>query len=86
MNYKWDGCTGEETILRIMTLGDLDELTGLIKSKGKEALKEVFLRNTHRFHGKNRAFWQVVLEVSDEEFEREAKRNFRNASKLKYFV
>lgn len=86
MDYRWDRCEGEETILRMMTLGTIEDVKYLLKKEGKEKLMEIFLRNTRRFHGRDRSFWQVVLEVSDEVFERRAKKNFRNASKLRYFV
>ena len=86
MNYKWDGCDGEEIKIRIMLLGDIDDVKSLLKKEGKIGLKEVFLKNTHRFFKQNRSFWQLVLGVSDEEFERETKKGFRNASTLRHFI
>ncbi|QTA38532.1 hypothetical protein JYK00_03165 [Thermosipho ferrireducens] len=86
MNYKWDGCSGEETIIRKMLLGDIDEIRILLRDIGKKKLKEIFLRNNHRFYKENKTFWQLILEVTDEEFKRKAKENFRNTSILRHFI
>lgn len=85
MNFNWDGCAGFETLIRKMILGDLSDLRELFKDFGKEGLKKVFLENLHRFQGRERSFWKIVLEVSDEELEARARENFRETEIIKNF-
>lgn len=36
MNFNWNGCTGVETLIRKMILGNLSDLRKLFKDFGKE--------------------------------------------------
>jgi len=71
--WAWDRCEDEETILvREMLHGDA---LGLLSRYGKEPLKALFLKKIHLFRGRNRAFWKLVLDISDEEISQAAKRH-----------
>lgn len=56
----------EELLIRAMQLGNPIEICKIFSP---QELKEVFLRNISRFHGKDKNFWKIVLEVSDGEIE-----------------
>jgi hypothetical protein len=48
-----------------------------LKGFSREELKKTLLENLHCFDYKNLNFWKFALGVSDEEFNRYAKGNFR---------
>ncbi|ODN30118.1 hypothetical protein [Fervidobacterium thailandense] len=83
--YSWDGVNGPEVIIRIMNFGNFDEVKEILRTFGKEKLKELFLDNIHRFHGKERNFWKIVLEVSDIELERAIAKNLRESIEIRNF-
>jgi len=85
MNLSWDGCSGEELVIRKMILGDVQDLKEVLADYGQKGLKLVFLQNLYRFNPKERAFWQVILEVTDEELEQYRKNSFRESPGLRYF-
>lgn len=85
MNFSWDYCEGTETVIRKMVLGNMNDLKQLLNEHDKKELKKIFLNNIHRFHGKDRSFWKVLLEVSDEEVERKSNESFRKAPAIRYF-
>ncbi|MEJ5339797.1 MAG: hypothetical protein ACK42C_07425 [Aquificaceae bacterium] len=73
--FSWDGEESyEELLIRAMLYGNPLKIAQLFT---EEELKKVFLENIHRFKRENRAFWQLVLEVSEDELRRCAERNFR---------
>ncbi|AWB10149.1 MAG: hypothetical protein C0173_01835 [Desulfurella sp.] len=78
--YRWDGINSDQEILiRKMLYAD----PGDILSKYSEGiLKDVFLRNIHRFKKKNRSFWKLILGVSDDEVDEAAAKCFRSSSEL----
>ncbi|WP_287570608.1 hypothetical protein [Thermosipho sp. (in: thermotogales)] len=41
--------------------------------------------NLHRFYGKNRSFWKVILEVSNEKIKRKSDESFRKAFAIRNF-
>ncbi len=78
---NWDRVKSEkELLIREMLYGNVEEV---LKIHPKEELKRVFLENLHRFDPKNRAFWKLALEVSDEEIERRAKNSLREGNFLR---
>ncbi len=78
---NWDRVkSGKELLIREMLYGNVEDV---LKNHPKEELKRVFLENLHRFDPKNRAFWKLALEVSDEEIEQRAKGSFRKGSFLR---
>lgn len=85
LNFAWDNCYGLEIVIRKMIFGDLEDLRWLFTQLGKKELKNIFLDNLHRFRGKERTFWKLVLEVSDAEIEARASQNFRENTRLRYF-
>lgn len=85
MNFSWDYCMGVETIIRKMIMGNVDDLKWLLNEYNKGKLKEIFLNNLHRFYGKDRSFWKILLEVPDEEIERKSNESFRETSALRHF-
>ena len=85
MNFNWDQCYGVETIIRKMIFGNIEDFKELMNEYGVDKLKEIFLNNLHRFHGKDRSFWKVILEVSDKEIRRKSKESFREASTIRNF-
>lgn len=85
MNFIWDYCFGTETIIRKMVLGNLEDFSELLNKYKENELKEIFLNNLHRFNGKDRSFWKVILEVSNEEIRRKSKESFRKDFALRNF-
>jgi len=78
---NWDKVRSErELLIREMLYGDVKEV---LRKYPKERLKEVFLKNIHRFDPKNKAFWKLILEVSDEEIEQKTKNSFRGSGFLR---
>ncbi len=76
--FSWDGEEGrEELLIRAMLYANPLEIAPLFR---KEELRRVFLNNLHRFRGKDRSFWKVVLDVSEEELKRYSEKNFRENS------
>lgn len=83
--YSWDGISGPEIVIRIMNFGTFDEVKEILRTYGKEKLKVLFLDNIHRFHGKERNFWKIVLGVSDSEIERAVAGNLRETIEIRNF-
>ena len=78
---NWDRVKSEtEIIIREMLY---DDPRDVLREYEKERLKGIFLSNLHRFDKKNKSYWKLVLDVSDEEFTRAVKENFREAHKLR---
>ncbi|QID33510.1 hypothetical protein [Pampinifervens florentissimum] len=78
--YSWDGeRSREELLIRAILYANPLEIAPLFS---KEELKGIFLNNLHRFHRKDRSFWKVVLEVSEDELKRYSEKNFREGSIL----
>lgn len=76
--FSWDGEKGtEELLIRAMLYGNPLKIFPFFT---REELREVFLKNIHRFQRENRSFWKVVLKVSDDELRESAERNFREGS------
>jgi len=48
----------------------------------RKKLRENFLRKIHLFQGPQLAFWQLILEIKDEEIERSTERNPRTRLKI----
>ena len=75
---NWYGVKSEkELLIREMLYGNVEEV---LRKHSRKKLKRVFLENLHRFDPKNRAFWKLALEVSDEEIEQKAKGSFKEGS------
>ena len=85
MNFEWDSCRGNETIIRKMILGNIEDIKELLKIYGKSELRKIFLRNSHRFHGRDKSYWQLILGVSDEQINLESKGSFRKDTGTRYF-
>ncbi|APT74062.1 hypothetical protein [Thermosipho melanesiensis] len=85
LNFNWDYCEGVETIIRKMVLGNLEDFKELLSKYSEKELKEIFLNNLHRFYGKDRSFWKVILEVSNEEIKRKSDESFRNTVTTRNF-
>jgi len=80
MNFSWDGVRGEEELLiRRMLYDDPEKV---IEDYDGNTLRDTFLKNIHRFDDRNRAFWKLVLRISDEEFEQAIASNFRESCKI----
>ncbi len=76
----WDGVRSDkELLIREMLYGDVENL---LSHFPREELRKTFLENIHRFDKKNIAFWKLVLDVSDEEFEQRTQKNFRAVNKI----
>ena len=79
MLLNWDGVKSDREItIREMLYEDPRKV---LKKHGKERLRKIFLEHIHRFDKINRSFWKLVLEVSDEEYEKAIRENFREAGK-----
>ncbi len=75
---NWDRVKSEkEQLIREMLYSNIEEV---LKKHSKEELRRIFLENIHRFDPKNRAFWKLALEVSDEEIEQRTKGSFKEGS------
>ncbi|SHH27827.1 hypothetical protein [Thermosipho atlanticus] len=85
MNFVWDSCRGNETIIRKMIFGNIEDIKELLKEYGKSKLKKIFLENFHRFHGRDKSYWQLILEVSNEQINLKAKGSFRKDTGIRYF-
>ena len=80
VNLTWDGVKSDrELTIREMLYEDPRKV---IKKHGRKNLRKVFLKYIHRFDKRNRSFWKLVLGVSDEEYERAIRENFREANKV----
>ena len=77
---NWDGVKSD-TELTIREMLYEDPRNVLAKYE-EEELREIFLTYIHRFDKKNRSFWKLVLGVSDEEYDRAIRENFREANKV----
>jgi hypothetical protein len=80
MDYNWDKTASEEEILIRRML--YDDPRTLLKNYEKDFLKKLFLKNFYKFDKKNKSFWKLVLDVSDEEIDRITKESFRNSVKI----
>ncbi len=80
MDYNWDKTASEEEILIRRML--YDDPRTLLKNYEKDLLKKLFLKNFYKFDKKNKSFWKLVLDVSDEEIDRITKESFRNSVKI----
>lgn len=85
MNFVWDGCKGNESIIRKMIFGNIEDIRELLKVYGKEKLRKIFLENIYRFNGRDKSFWKLILEVSDEQINLETKRSIRKDTGTRYF-
>ena len=54
-----------------------DDPVEVYRDYGKEKLIEVFRKELHLLDKVSRSYWKVVLGISDEEFNRLVKENFR---------
>jgi predicted nucleic acid-binding protein len=76
---NWDKVKSErELLIREMLYGNVKDI---LKKYSKEKLKETFLKNLHRFDAKNKAFWKLALDISDEEIEQRTKKSFREGGR-----
>ncbi len=77
---NWDGVKSDtELTIREMLYEDPRDVLAKYE---EEELREIFLTYIHRFDKKNKSFWKLVLGVSDEEYERAIRENFREANKV----
>ncbi len=80
MNLAWDGVKSDREItIREMLYEDPRKV---LRKHRKEKLRSLFLEYVHRFDKRNKSFWKLILEVSDEEYERAIRENFREANKV----
>lgn len=78
--YSWDGKRDEESlIIRAMCLGTTDEIITIMKTYETECLREIYLRRIGEFVASNRTFWKLMLDVTDEEYNRALAENPRAA-------
>ena len=78
--YLWDGAKDEDTLaLRRMCY---DSYENVLKDYSVEYLKEIYLKFYYQMDKRNKNFWKIILEISDEEIERKAKKSFREACKI----
>ncbi|WP_243694533.1 hypothetical protein [Aquifex aeolicus] len=76
--FNWDKVKSErELLIREMLYGNVKEV---LKKYPRKKLREAFLKNLHRFDAKNRAFWKLALNISDEEVKERTERGFRKSS------
>ncbi|ONN26498.1 hypothetical protein XJ44_08510 [Thermosipho affectus] len=85
MNFVWDSCRGNETIIRKMIFGDIEDIKELLKVYGKSNLRKVFLDNFHRFQGRDKSYWQLILEVSDAQINFRERECFRKNTGIRHF-
>ena len=78
--WSWDGARDRETL--IVRRMERDDPKEVLKDYGRERLKEIFLKNLHRFDRINANFWKLILKVSDEEIDRAAKESPRFGIKI----
>ena len=75
LKYSWDGERSREVLIaRRMNWDDPIEV---YRDYGKEKLVEVYRKKLHLLDKESRSYWKVVLGISDEEFDRLIKENFR---------
>ena len=75
LRYAWDGERNREIlILRRM---NWDNPIEVYRDYGREKLRKLYRENLHSLTKVNRSFWKVILGISDEEFNRLTRENFR---------
>ena len=80
LKLNWDGVESRtELSIREMLYADPRDV---LAKHEEEELKEIFLTYIHRFDKRNKSFWKLILEVSDEEYDRAIRENFREANKV----
>ncbi|GAB6161639.1 hypothetical protein JCM12298_07980 [Desulfothermus naphthae] len=65
--FAWDKELNEE--LLIFRQMKWDDPKKLLKIYSKSKLKETFLKYYFKFDKKNRAFWELILEINNEEID-----------------
>jgi len=72
-NFSWDKEKSKvELLIRKMKFQDPRKT---VAEHSKDELKEVFLKNYFRFSEKEKSFWKVILDISEEELAK-CKSNF----------
>ncbi len=78
--FAWDGQRSRSVLIaRRMAFDDPVEV---FRDYGEEVLKEVFFRHYYLLDRRSRNFWKIILEISDEEVEKRAKKSIRESSKI----
>ena len=80
LKYNWDRVNNRKMLIIRRML--YDNPREVYWEYDREFLKKLFLDNLHLFDKLNRNFWKLALKVSDEEFNRKAKENFRLSCKI----
>lgn len=75
LKYSWDGERSRDIL--IIRRMNWDDPVEVYRDYGKEKLKELYRGNLHLLDRVNRSFWKVILGISDEEYDRLTKENFR---------
>jgi len=78
--YDWDRVENKEVLIFREMCGEPYEK--VIKKYSPEYLKELYFKFYYRMDKRNKNFWKVILEISDEEIKQKAKKSFREACKL----
>jgi len=75
LEYSWDGERSREVL--IARRMNWDDPVEVYRDYGKEKLIEVFRKELHLLDKVSRSFWKEILGISDEEFNKLTKENFR---------
>jgi len=78
--YLWDGTKSKDVLVFRKMCGEPYET--LLKEYPVEYLKDLYFKFYYQMDKRNRNFWKIILEISDDEIAREAKKSFREACKI----
>ena len=77
--YAWDNEQSREVlILRRMMYDDPE---GVFREYDKNLLKKIFIEQWFKMDKRNRAFWKLILEVDEDEFDK-YKKELRDSIKI----
>ncbi len=76
--YQWDNDLSEDTLIFRKLMWE--DIKVVLKTYKKSVLKEVFLKYYFKFDKRNQNFWKLVLNITDDEVNKRAKRKFERNS------
>lgn len=78
--YLWDGAEGRDTLAYRRMCYDSRE--NVLRDYSREYLKEIYFKFYYQLDKRSRDFWKTVLGIPEEEVEKKAKKDFREACKI----
>jgi hypothetical protein len=80
INYNWDYTTDKELLAFREMCGE--PYQKVLKKYSPEYLKKLYFKFYYQMDKRNRNFWKIILDISDEEIDQKAKKSFRESCKI----